>query len=422
MRWKTRFLFWVLAVFAALSCTGCMMADVDTLFSLPKLPDGYLRLQTLLDAETAKGSAYAAPTGGTWRQSVQQVDLDGDGRAEALAFFTDKTGTPKICIYKPDDQGGYTDYAVISGEGTAIGGVDYADLNGDGQSEIAVAWQTSAKLTLLSVYSLSDGEPKTLLSADCTNFVLTDLDGDGVSELLALRAEGAVDMYTFSVGGDVFRSTAPLSGSIESLQRARTGTLSDGMAAFFVESSLTDGSCVTDVYVVRDGALTHLTPDASPRACEVWATDIDADRCLEVPETEQMGDSGYYFLRWYALDSQGGRSLRRITFHCFDDGWYLTFTQEDTVNLTVRRDEGISGQYSMIFSSQGEDGTWTERAEICVFSGDNRRELAQEDGFFILREGVGIVYAARILDDSISRESVEDHFYLIYSEWQTGAL
>ena len=75
---------------------------------------------------------YAAPIHGSYRQSVQLSDVDGDGADEALAFFRDAAKNPKINIY--DSENGEHRLALsISGEGSSIGRIDYADLTGDGQ-------------------------------------------------------------------------------------------------------------------------------------------------------------------------------------------------------------------------------------------------------------------------------------------------
>ena len=55
------------------------------------------QLQSLIDEELASGSEYAAPTHGSYRQSVQLSDVDGDGADEALAFLS-VTVPPAIII------------------------------------------------------------------------------------------------------------------------------------------------------------------------------------------------------------------------------------------------------------------------------------------------------------------------------------
>ena len=117
---------------AALTC-GCSPVSVSELYSLPQLSDEYISLQALIDSELSGGSEYSPPAGGTNLQAVQQYDLNGDASPEALAFFRTGNGTLKICIYS-SESGEYREVCAITGDGSSIGRVEYADMDGDGSS------------------------------------------------------------------------------------------------------------------------------------------------------------------------------------------------------------------------------------------------------------------------------------------------
>ena len=59
------------AVVLIASLSGCLPASVDELYSLPRMSEEYVQLQDLIAGQLAGGGAYAAPTGGSNRQSVQ---------------------------------------------------------------------------------------------------------------------------------------------------------------------------------------------------------------------------------------------------------------------------------------------------------------------------------------------------------------
>ena len=193
----------LLAVFMAFTCTGCMASSVEELYSLPELSEEYVQLQELIGQRIDEGGGYAAPIGGSYRQSIQLQDLDGDGTAEALAFLADSSHTPSICIYRQDEDGDYYLYVIIAGDGSSVASVEYADLTGDGASELIIAWQISGDIRLFSVYAL--GNQEQLLSVDCSEFLVCDLTGDGVADLLDLRidysAGSSVGMYSFGPEG-----------------------------------------------------------------------------------------------------------------------------------------------------------------------------------------------------------------------------
>ena len=75
----------------ALSLAGCaapkLTLDPEELYALPELPERYTALNQQLSAIQEGGAEYATPVSGSNIQPVQMMDLDGDGREEALAFF-----------------------------------------------------------------------------------------------------------------------------------------------------------------------------------------------------------------------------------------------------------------------------------------------------------------------------------------------
>ncbi|MEF9971942.1 MAG: VCBS repeat-containing protein, partial [Oscillospiraceae bacterium] len=203
---------WIFALtlLILLCFSGCYGADIDELYSLPQPQKEYLKLQELINNELAAGCEYSAPTAGSRRQSVQIVDLDGDGTGEALAFLRDRDLTPIICIYRFVSNN-YQLAASITGDGSAIGRVEYADLNGDGVSEILTSWKTSTELRLLKAYSILDWESAAVLSASCTDFQICDMDMNGISDVVALNFEpglGSVSVYTLDPDGEVTVSSA----------------------------------------------------------------------------------------------------------------------------------------------------------------------------------------------------------------------
>ena len=123
MRRKRRIMSGLLALCIALSvlplsaCTAPKLTlDPEELYALPELPERYTALNQQLSAIQESGAEYAAPVSGSNIQPVQMVDLDGDGREEALAFFRQSDGEKPLKIYVFTDNGdSYAQTAVIEG-------------------------------------------------------------------------------------------------------------------------------------------------------------------------------------------------------------------------------------------------------------------------------------------------------------------
>ena len=136
--------------------SACMFnSSPEEMYELPHIPEEYAALQEKIDELVTAGAEYAAPISGTNIQSVQLVDLDGDGTEEAVAFFRNSTEEKPLKIYI--FRSGHEDYeqaALIESSGMSIYSVRYVDLDGDGRREILVGWRLSAELQALGVYAL----------------------------------------------------------------------------------------------------------------------------------------------------------------------------------------------------------------------------------------------------------------------------
>ena len=123
-------------------------------------------------------------------QSVQLVDLDGDGVEEALAFFRSNSEERplKIYIFQAVEDS-YEQVALIEGSGTAIHSISYMDMDGDGVQELIVGWRVNAEYQAVGVYSIRDFTPQLLMEGLYTQYEVLDFDGDGVQEIVLLRSD-----------------------------------------------------------------------------------------------------------------------------------------------------------------------------------------------------------------------------------------
>ncbi len=417
----------LLALVMALACSGCMNASVEDLYSLPRLSEEYVQLQELIEQRIDGGDFYAAPTGGSNRQSVQLRDLDGDGTPEALAFLADESHTPLVCVYRQDRDGNFYHDAILPGEGTAVAGVDYADLNGDGAAELIIAWQGAGDLRLLSVYSLGGPDSASqdcLFSAGCSDFLVADLDGNGVEDLLALQtgsAGNSLTVYDISADDAVSSVSAALSAGITAVRRAVPGALSDGTAALYVESDLGGSGLVTDVFVFSGGQLTNLTMSPLGRSNMLrpdglFAADIDGDGTLEVP----VGSGE--MLTWYGVDARGSQAPAGRSYYDAQGGWYLILTGLLQHGLSVEH-HGVGGEETAAAFIVSDDDL-PQRTVLAIYAltGPSRMERAEVDGRFILRQEENTVFAAQLLTDELTQQDILDNFYIISDQWQLGDL
>ena len=193
---------WQILLLAALPLllSGCMLsASVEDLYTLPQLPGEYRDLSQQIDEILASGAEYTSPSAGTNLQSVQLVDLDGDGNEEALAFFRSGSEESPLKIYIFRSEGDtYEQAAIIDGSGTSINSIQYVDMDGNGIQEILVVWRVSAEVQTMCVYSMANLKPVQLMSSPYARYEVTDLDGDGIQELLVVHSDETESVTTLA--------------------------------------------------------------------------------------------------------------------------------------------------------------------------------------------------------------------------------
>lgn len=439
------------ALLMPLVLSGCMMsASVESLYSLPQLPVEYQALSAQIDAILASGAEYTAPTSGTNLQSVQLVDLDGDGVEEALAFFrnTNDERPMKIYIFRAVEDT-YEQVSVIEGSGTSIHSIRYVDMNdvgtgGVGVKEILVSWRVSAEVQALATYVLEDLQPVMAMSTAYARYEVVDLDGDDMQELMVLRSDetesgGSIaDYYDWDGGSLLLRSSARLSMTVAELQWMQTGFLRGGESAVFVTGRVTGveetSRAVTDILTYRESELTNITLNSSTgvssqiaRFLNLQPTDINGDGATEVPMPAQLPGSGedYWKIYWVSYDAQGNPHRQTITYHNQTDSWYLLIPESWDGNFAVRQNNTSSIEHSTTFYSVDGEAPGEELFTIYSLTGSNRVAQAVADGRATLRRQSNVVYAISFAPAygewrrAVEPEELAGRFNAILTTWST---
>lgn len=430
-----------------MTLSGCFRISADELYSLPMASQEYLKLQEQINAVLSTGAEYSPPTSGPNRQSVQLKDVDGDGKNEAIAFFRTTGDKPlKIYIMKQTDNA-YMTVDKIEGDGTAIESIRYADLNGDGVSELVVGWQANAAVLHMSIYSIKDYQHVLLTGSDYAELVINDMNDDGNLDVIALRlpsleTPGEAEMNSLMLDGEMTSYTVRLSKGIESITSIVKGNLSNKKPALFVEGEYAGGNIITDILTWRDSALVNVTVNSSSgvsedtlRSIAIYSSDINKDGVVEVPSPrllESSSDTKYYVIDWFSYDRYGYKKEVFTTYHDNQDEWYLILPDDWKDNITVKRDDSVSGERTIVFSYLSESNGIGEAAlpveflKIYTLSGDNKEDRAKLTGRFKLLVHGDKIYAAQILTTNvnltINKTIIADNFKLLYSNWSTGVM
>ncbi|MBD9197769.1 MAG: VCBS repeat-containing protein [Clostridiales bacterium] len=452
MRNMKKWMAALLALGMVLALAGCAMPkltlDPEKLYALPELPARYTTLNQQLNALQEGGAEDAAPVSGSNIQPVQMVDLDGDGREEALAFFRQSDGEKPLKIYVFTDNGdSYAQTAVIEGSGLAVYSIAYSDIDGDGRMEIIVGWRVSMELQALAVYALEPDGARELMRTNYVKYAVADLNSDGMQEMTVFRADqdgvGAADCYVWKNGTLALGSTIRVSMTMAELSqqgKVTVGTLRSGEPALFVTGVADSARAITDVLLLRNSELSNsvlsLTTGVSresSRFRSLYPMDINGDGITEIPRTvplspgEQETDVSQR-VDWISYDAAGTASRVLSTYHAMEDGWYLQLPEGWAESILVGR-SASTDETSVTFymeSDAEDDQGYAALLRITALSGSNRERLAVRTGRFILGRNDGVIYVGELLkgneewDHSVTEDEVRNAFSLIAKEWSAG--
>ena len=441
---KQKIIIIMLMAIATMFLSACLRITADELYSLPQVSEEYLKLQRHLNAVLNQGAEFAPPTTGPNRQAVQLVDINGDSINEVIAFFKLPGDSPlKVYIFK-NTGNDYVEAEVISGEGAEFDSVRYVDMDGDGVSEIIIGRKMGDTLKHMSIYSIKDFNSVLLTGEEYTGITIYDLNGDFHDDIITLRLSqeaGAVArVFSLMRDGEIVKAETRLSSRIETISRVLAGKLIDGTPAIFVESEgkYDEGTLVTDICIYKDGSFDNISLKRPSGISEgtvrqyYQSADINKNGIIKVPMPKLLkaqSDTPYHAVDWYAYDCKGRSSLALTTYHNNNDGWFLILPFDWRGKVTVRREDAVSGERTIVFSYFAyANGPYEDFLKIHKLTGDNAEERSALPNRSLLMSDGAAVYAFELLVPpnsfglTLDETLIKDNFRLIYSDWLMGTI
>lgn len=428
---------WLAGIVLAGVCLlgGCSApSSAESLFTLPQLPIEYNDLSRQISELIADGYEYASPTSGRNIQSVQMVDLDGDGDEEAVAFFRRSSDEKplKIFVFSANSET-YELLCTIESSGSAVDSVYYEDLTGDGRRELVVGWRISTDVQTVAAYTV-EAEPVTLMQSSYVRYSIEELDGDGIPSLFLFRLDEDGDSIAefYSWRNDVMAVSyaTNLTGTMAELARGSvvSGRLQGDHAAVFVTGVNDDAIASTDIITYRAGVgLVNLAVDQQTGNSgvnfpymQLRPQDIDGDGVVDVP-SPQTDDEGRTtgIVDWLSYDGEGQSELAMTTYHNLAGGWYLILPEQWHGRATVRNADSGVNELQTILSLDGK-----EVGIIYTLTGENRENRALRGNRQVIKRQTGTTYAGEILPlgekMGLTDELLRQNFKIISSQWTMG--
>lgn len=402
----------LLLLAAALALSGCAMATVDELYCLPKRSEEYENIQAVID-KAMQGLTYSAPIYGDNRHFLQVADLDGDGIDEYLVFAKDGSDKPLKILIFCQLASGCVLMDTIEGYGFGFDFVSYAQMDDRPGLELIVGRQVSNQvMRSVSVYRFTSGFARQLLNTSYNEITTTDMDLDGVSELLLLTAgiseksTGSAKLYSYRDGELQRSAEIQLSASMSGFKLLETGTLQDGTPAIYVTCSADSQKLVTDVFVHDRGDLLAFAMGIAVSTIDnyyIYPEDVDNDGILELPRLVRLSDleetdPPQYLIEWYSLDIEKNETKKNYTYHNYAQNWYLELDQATIPELSVRQtEEGCAFYYE-----------GNKMVTILALTDADREEQSQQPGRTVLYGGETVIYVAILEDTALELEITDE--------------
>lgn len=414
---------------------GCGSSTSSDMFALPEMPEMQKALIDTVGSVLGGGFDYSEPRSGLNRQPLQLMDLDGDGEEEGVAFLRDVADTYKTFIYIFEkSESGFSLFDIIEGSEDELYTVSYTDIIGKNGYEIIVEWGADGDGSHpVTVYNLTDAGTEKLLEISAMQYSVSDIDGNGKNDFLAVvkRGEGEfADVYTAEDGKVSISARVPLSPGDGRLLRIKTGLAGSGRNGVFIQREEERG-VVTDV-ISHDGeAFVNMLPDGDICSSRALCADVTGDGIIEIPteaETDTPDGAANRCYRWSMLSGTGTLKPSAFTYHAYSEDWYLLMPLAWSGSVRAERSVRRSGESVIHFSThETVRGDTDEQLKaplftIYVLTGSSRGQYAAEEGRFIISEREDTVFAASISSESylateINEEFIKSIFKNSESEW-----
>ena len=419
----------------ALGLGGCFLDPAENLYAVPEQPESFYDLQSAIRELISDGGTYSPPTSGEHQQAVHLTNLDADAEEEAIVYLKFSGDRPlSVCVFDRQEDH-YVLAGRMDGAGYAFDSALYLAVDDVSGNEIVVGRKISEGVPhVLSVYSLGENGLLERMTTNYAEFITADLDGNGKRELISFYADGDVQngmvAYFQWHDGEVVRDKETnLSAPVDAIKRIITGKLCQGVPAVFVGSTYGENMLVTDVFALKDGVFTNITPEdetgvATVREYYVYSCDIDDDGYIELPRvmpmqtlSEDPDSENQSMICWYNLQINGEMLESCRTYHNYAAGWFVEIPEKWYDRLAATRTEGLSGvqAYSFINAETGK--------ELFAITACTERDMlyVQEMDWQALTQKGDVYYACRYNERmGLTQQGLREMFRFIRIDWNTG--
>lgn len=444
------FLKGLCAALALLTLTGCSGATVENLLTAPKLTQEQSEIFQALTNSTGNSIRLKYPKSGDYRSAFVLYDIDSDPGDEALVFYETQSvqsgeSALRLKVLDKNSEGKWAAVYDLACGGSEVDSIGFASLGDCGTTEIIVRYSMlNQSEKSVSVLNYNSGILSELYSGSYACMEVTDLNGDGLNELITVVPDKVTQisfamMYTKTQDGFRKLGETPLSGAAAEYVSVTKGQLNENTTALFLDYSKGGGQYGTDVVYCTEGkitspanlrmgsdgtAITLISRVTNDYMTDIRCRDIDGDGFVEIPSMTPL--PGYETLQrseqlcaveWYMVQYNAYKR-RYYSYYSSKYNFALIFPSrwQGIVTAVVNyQDSEI-----VFISYNAEKGLVVDEAtellrirtinkadsEALVSSKDYRMIGENEECIFCIKESAGYLTGSLALTESELQDSL----------------
>lgn len=382
---KAAAVFFMPIVCAAL-CSCTVFSSAENLLTPPALSEEQAAVYKALCKETGKNINLVFPSSGDIRSAYVFSDFDSDGDDEAAVFYRLADGgenSVRVNILDKTENGSWRSVYDLSGKGEGIGTVRTETVGGSGKIYLCTEYELlAADNKILEIYSYENNRLKTIFSDSCTEYFITDFNGDGKNELTAAvmgteNEPPRVYMAAETDDGTIKEvSAARLVGDFTEIQNITPGLVGENTPALFIDESSPDGRLSTEIVYSVSGILRNpsdvensTVAEDTKRGARYFSMDCDGDGIVEIPVTEtapgyENSEEKLLLTKWCVFYNYG-ITEKYIGWYNMSKGYSLMFPGRWEGLVTVRTDASTGESVFCRYDGSVETSTELLRITSC---------------------------------------------------------
>ncbi len=343
----------VIGLVLGLSACGLSDGNADTQLS-PPAPSGEMRnVWEVLKESAGSDITLKYPARGEYRSAIIAKDLNADGTEEAIAFYSttlDNVTTMHISLIAKSGEdwisGG--DATLVA---TEVEKVEFADINGDGVSEIVVSWNVYSTVEKsVGVYSAEGSGLTTRILESQTAYICKDFDFDSNPDILIINCDTKKGISTaklFDLTEDGVKEVGSCALDAAVTEYLEPVTFSLGTKSAVYIDGIKGTGMITEMLIIENGTISNLsysdnhnTAFDTLRSSSVPILDINGDGNYDVPisyiltQSTNATSQSIYKTNWYSYNGEGV-VLTLSTIMNYTDGYFLEIPEKWDASITA---------------------------------------------------------------------------------------